>query len=287
MTALTARLAGVTRVVVCSPPLVDGTVSPLVAAASKICNVDEVYKIGGAQAIAAIAYGTQSVKPVDKIVGPGGPFVSAAKQIVSSDVGTDMPAGPTELLVIAAGRFNERFVARDLIAQAEHSQWSICGVVTDSARNVKGIIGALFSLLREQPPDSSAAQALKRSLFLCKARNLKDAAAFANAFAPEHVQLLGRATRISKKITNCGLLLEGDYSPSAVSDYSVGSNHVLPTGGLAKSYSGLSAWDFMRRMETVRCTRVGLRSIGWPAILLARAEGFDSHARAILERLEN
>jgi len=287
MSAVLAKTAGVARTVVCSPPLPDGTLNPLVAAAAELCEVDEVYKVGGAQAIAAMAYGTASIEPVDKIVGPGGPYVLAAKQIVSNDVAIDMPAGPTELLVLAFGKFIENFVARDLVAQAEHSLWSICGVATDSASNARRIISALSRVLAEGAGREIARKALERSFFVCIARSLRDAAEFANVFAPEHVQLMGSAREIAGDIKNCGLLLVGDYSPSAVSDYSAGSNHILPTGGLARSYSGLSVWDFIRRAEIVSCSRKGLRNIAQPAIVLARAEGLENHALAILERLEN
>ena len=285
MSAVLAKTAGVARTVVCSPPLPDGTLNPLVACAAALCDVNEVYKVGGAQAIAAMAYGTESIASVDKIVGPGGPYVLAAKQIVSGDVAIDLPAGPTELLVVAFGRFDEGFVARDLAAQAEHSSWSICGFVTDSASNARRVISALSRVLAERGGRQIARKALERSFFVCTAKNLKDAANFANAFAPEHVQLMGSAEKIAKDVKTCGLLLVGDYSPSAVTDYSAGSNHILPTGGLARSYSGLSVWDFTRRAEIVSCTRSGLRRVGQSAVVLARAEGLENHALAILERL--
>jgi histidinol dehydrogenase len=287
MSAVLAKTAGVARTVVCSPPLPNGALNPLVAAAAELCDVHEVYKVGGAQAIAAMAYGTESVEPVDKIFGPGGPYVLAAKQIVSNDVAIDLPAGPTELLILAFGKFDEDFVARDLVAQAEHSRWSLCGLVTDSASNARSVISALSRVLDEGAERETARTALERSFFTCIASNPSDAAKFANAFAPEHVQLMGSAKKIAKEIKTCGLLLVGDYSTSAASDYSAGSNHILPTGGLARSYSGLSVWDFMRRAEIVSCTRNGLRSIAQPAILLARAEGLENHALAILERLRN
>jgi len=287
MSALPAKVAGVDRIVVCSPPLPDGNVSPLVAAASEVCKVDEVYKIGGAQAVAAMAYGSESIQRVDKIVGPGGPYVLAAKQVVSEDVAIDLPAGPTELLILAFGKFDEKFVARDLIAQAEHSPWSVCGVVTDSTSNARSVVSALSKMLDETPRNEVARKALQRGFFVCIARNLRDATKFANYFAPEHVQLMGSAKKISRDIKSCGLVLVGDYSPSAVSDYSAGSNHILPTGGFARSYSGLSIRDFTRRLEVVSCTRNGLRSIARPAICLARAEGLNNHALAILERLKN
>ncbi len=287
MSAVLAQAAGVARTVVCSPPLPDGTLNPLVAGAAILCGIDEVCKVGGAQAIAAMAYGTESIRPVDKIVGPGGPYVLAAKQIVSNNVAIDLPAGPTELLIVAYGKFDAAFVARDLVAQAEHSSWSICGVVTDSASNARRIISALSRVLAEGADREIARKALERTFFVCTTKNLKDAAKFANAFAPEHVQLMGSARKIARDIKTCGLLLVGDYSPSAVSDYSTGSNHILPTGGLARSYSGLSVWDFMRRAEIVSCTRSSLRNIGRPAIVLARAEGLENHALAVLERLKN
>jgi len=286
MSAALAEIAGVARTVVCSPPLPNGKLNPLVAAAAQFCDVDEVYKVGGAQAIAAMAYGTASIKPVDKIVGPGGPYVLAAKEIVSKDVAIDLPAGPTELLVVAFGNFDRNFVARDLVAQAEHSPWSICGVVTDSTPNARGIISTLSEILTEGSGREIAGKALERSFFICIAKNPREATEFANAFAPEHVQLMGAAQRISGDIKNCGLLLVGDHSPSAVSDYSVGSNHILPTGGLARSYSGLCVWDFMRRLAIVSCSREGLRNIAKPAIVLAKAEGLENHALAVMERLK-
>jgi histidinol dehydrogenase len=285
MSAALAKTAGVARTVVCSPPLPNGTLNPLIASAAELCDVDEVYKVGGAQAVAAMAYGTESVVPVDKIVGPGGPYVLAAKQIVSGDVAIDLPAGPTELLVAAFGKFNEFFVARDLAAQAEHSSWSICGVVTDSTLNARRVVSALSRVLAESGNREIARRALERSFFVCIAKNINDAAKFANAFAPEHVQLMGSARHIAGDVKTCGLLLVGDYSSSAVTDYSAGSNHILPTGGLARSYSGLSVWDFMRRVEIVSCTARGLRNIGPSAVVLARAEGLENHALAILERL--
>lgn len=287
MSVVPAKIAGVSRIVVCCPPLPDGTVSPLVAAASEVCEVDEVYKVGGAQAIAAMAYGTESIQPVDKIVGPGGPYVLAAKQFVSNDVGIDLPAGPTELLILAFGRFRAEFVARDLVAQAEHSPLSICGVITDSGRNARNIASVLSTLVDKVPRTEIAKEALERNSFVCITRNRKDAAEFANAFAPEHVHLMGSAEEISNEIRTCGIVLVGDYSSSALSDYSAGSNHVLPTGGLARSQSGLSVWDFVRRMEVVSCSRKGFRGIAWAATSLARAEGLDNHALAVLERLRN
>ena len=286
MGVVLAKTAGVARTVVCSPPLPNGKLNPLVAAAAELCDVDEVYKVGGAQAIAAMAYGTVSIEPVDKIVGPGGPYVLAAKQIVSDDVAIDMPAGPTELLVVAFGNFDRNFVARDLVAQAEHSPWSICGVVTDSTPNAQGIISTLSEILTEGSGREIAGKALERSFFICIAKNPREATEFANAFAPEHIQLMGAAQRISGDIKNCGLLLVGDHSPSAVSDYSVGNNHILPTGGLARSYSGLCVWDFMRHLEIVSCSREGLRNIAKPAIVLAKAEGLENHALAVMERLK-
>lgn len=287
MSAILAKTVGVARIVVCSPPLPDGALNPLVAAAAELCEVDEIYKVGGAQAIAAMAYGTASIEPVDKIVGPGGPYVLAAKQIVSNDVAIDLPAGPTELLVIAFGSFDYRFVARDLVAQAEHSSRSLCGLVTDSTSNAEGVISTLSALLAEGAGRNIAGQALQRSFFVCVAKNLKDAAKFANRFAPEHVQLMGSAWKIAENIKTCGLLLVGDYSTSAVSDYSAGSNHILPTGGLARSYSGLSLRDFVRRVEIVSCNSRGLDGIAQPAILLAKAEGLENHALAVLERFRN
>ncbi len=187
---------------------------------------------------------------------------------------------------MAFGNFDRNFVARDLVAQAEHSPWSICGVVTDSAPNARGIISTLSGILAEGAEREIAGKALERSFFICIAKNLREATEFANAFAPEHIQLMGAAQRISGDIKNCGLLLVGDHSPSAVSDYSVGSNHILPTGGLARSYSGLCVWDFMRRLEIVSCSREGLRSIAKPAIVLAKAEGLENHALAVMERLK-
>ena len=288
MTVLPAKVAGVNRIVVTSPPSKNGAISPFLIVAADICGVDEIYKIGGAQAIAALAYGTESLKPVDKIVGPGNIYVTAAKLIVSSVVGIDLPAGPSELLILADESANANFVARDLISQAEHRQDSIAGLVSNSPNLVRKVT----KLLNEYMNRLNRSDIVSDSLFtngfivLCKGRD--QMVEFANIFAAEHLEVITiDPENIANEITSAGLILLGPYSPSAATDYCVGTNHVLPTGRFARASSGLSSLDFVKQVNVVKCSKNGLNSLRKTISVLALSEGLANHSYAVEERFRD
>jgi histidinol dehydrogenase len=285
MTVIPAKIAGVKRIVVTSPPTKDGAIPSLLLVAADICEVNEFYKAGGAQAIAALAYGTGTVKPVEKIVGPGNTYVTAAKQLVSSVVATDLPAGPSEILILADSSANPDFIVRDLLSQAEHGPDSICGVATDSpdlALKISNLLGELLSNV-DRPEIVNAS--LSKGGFIVLCQNIDQIVEFANLFAPEHLEVMTeKPARTAERITSAGLVLLGSYSPVAASDYCIGTNHVLPTGGSARRSSGLSSLDFIRRMDIVNCSKQGLQALRGPASLLASSEGLSNHASAVNER---
>jgi histidinol dehydrogenase len=282
MTAGVAKLAGVKRVVLCTPPSRvkeggEAKVGDAILAAAKLCGVDEVYRIGGAQSIAALAYGTESIPKVSKIVGPGGLFVSAAKKIVSADVPIDFLAGPTEMVVVGDGETDARLASWDLMAQAEHGQDSICGLVTWDERladQVRKVVGEVAPTLQRK---ELVLGCLGRGFTaLCKDRDT--AVELVNSLAPEHLELMVEgAAEMAESITNAGLILTGPYSPGAASDYSVGTDHVLPTEGVAKLRSGLTALDFVKVGWVVAGTKQGLKMLLPPLKELATAEGLPNH----------
>ena len=287
MNVVPAQVAGVKRIVMCSPPSKSKTIHPLILVAAKLCGVDEVYRVGGAQAIAALAYGTESIKPVQKIIGPGSAYVAAAKVAVSNQVAIDSPAGPTELLIIADETAHPRNVAMDLISQAEHGEDSIAGMVTTSKTLAKQVAALISERLASVERSETIAQALAARGFVLVCDNMKLAVEFANELAPEHLEIITRGAKaLAREIRAAGLILLGNYAPVAASDYVVGSNHVLPTGGAAKTYSGLSVVDFVRRVNVVQCSREGLKSLVPSLKVLALAEGLPNHARAAEERFK-
>jgi len=237
MCVIPAKVAKVKRVVIMSPPLKDGNIDPLTLVASNICDVDEVYRVGGAQAIAALAYGTETISKVDKVVGPGGTYVNIAKILVSRNVGVDMFAGPTELIVYADANADPNLISRDLISQAEHSPDTVCGVVTTSKNIVKRVKICLRSFLSDDslPRKEVVRQSISNNSFIALCRNSNAAVSFINEFAPEHLEIVCRDPRyVSRKIKSAGVVLEGEYTPSSASDYCLGSNHVLPTMQVGK-----------------------------------------------------
>ncbi|MGB9853274.1 MAG: histidinol dehydrogenase [Candidatus Bathyarchaeales archaeon] len=287
MTAAPAKLAGVSRVVVCSPPNVDGTLNPLTLVAADICKVDEVYKVGGAQAIAAMAYGTESIKPVRKIVGPGNKYVTMAKILVSRDVAVDMPAGPSELLVLADETANPRFVALDMCSQAEHGPDSVVGLITTSSVLAGKVIAEIENIAYSIPRSDIVAKALANNGFVIVCENVDTMVELANVFAPEHVEIVTRSSEeVAEKLLTAGLILIGSYSPVSLSDYYSGTNHVLPTGGFGKTFSGLSALDFVRKVVIVNCSKEGLRKALEPIKVLAEAENLPNHYRAVEGRFK-
>ena len=257
MTAVPAKVAGVPRIVVCSPSDAKGKVNPLVLVAADICGVDEVYKVGGAQAIAALAYGTKTIKPVRKIVGPGSKYVTAAKVLVSTDVAIDMPAGPSEVLVLADESADARFIAFDMVSQAEHGGDSVAGLITTSEKVALQVQENLATVAASAERREKIQEALAKYGFIIVCRNMDEAVGLVNQFAPEHLEVMtAKPKEIAEKLT-AGLILLGPYSPVALSDYGSGTNHVLPTGGFAQSFSGLSVLDFMRRVSIVESSRTG------------------------------
>ncbi|HJN57791.1 MAG TPA: histidinol dehydrogenase [Nitrososphaerales archaeon] len=285
MTVLPAKVAGVNRIVVTSPPSKNGDIPPLLLVAADICGVDEFYKIGGAQAIAALAYGTESLKSVDKIVGPGNIYVTAAKLIVSNIVGIDIPAGPSELLILADKSANANFVARDLISQAEHRHDSIAGLVTDSPNLIKKVTKVLNEYLQQLTRGEIISNSFFTNGFIILCKDRHQMINFANIFAAEHLEIItNHPKNIVNKITSAGLILLGPYSPSAATDYCVGTNHVLPTSKFARSSSGLSSLDFVKQVNVVECSKLGLNNLRKHISVLALSEGLSNHKLAVEER---
>ncbi|HEY4673686.1 MAG TPA: histidinol dehydrogenase, partial [Nitrososphaerales archaeon] len=286
MCCVPAKIAGVERVVVCSPCSQSKEIAPILLVAADICGVDEVYKIGGAQAIAALAYGTRTIKPVNKIVGPGSIYVAQAKILVSYDVAIDNPAGPSEILIIADESADAKDVARDLISQAEHGQDSVSGLVSTSKTLIDKVAKEVRSMLKDVHRKEMVEKSIAENAFMIECGSLQTATEFANAFAPEHLEIITKnATAVAKKINSSGVVLLGRYTPVASSDYGLGTNHVLPTGGSATTSSGLSALDFVKRIYVAQATKSSLAKLAKDMGVLAKAEGLINHYRAIEERL--
>ncbi len=286
MNVVPAKVAGVPRIVVCSPSDAKGKVNPLVLVAADICGVDEVYKVGGAQAIAALAYGTKTIAPVRKIVGPGSKYVTAAKVLVSTDVAIDMPAGPSEVLVLADESADARLIAFDMVSQAEHGGDSVAGVITTSEKVAKNVQENLAKVAASTERGEKVSEALAKYGFIIVCGSMDEAIGLVNQFAAEHLEVMTTNPKeLAEKLT-AGLILLGPYSPVALSDYGSGTNHVLPTGGFAQSFSGLSALDFMRRVSIVESTRVGLERVMDSIKVLTDAENLPNHYKAIKARLE-
>ncbi len=273
MGAVTAQAAGVAEVVVCSPPREDGDIDPVVLAACELCGVDEVLRMGGAQAVAALALGTETIEPVDVIVGPGNVYVQEAKRQLSGVVGIDSFAGPSEIVVVFDDTADPHLVALDLAAQAEHGRGSRATGLSDSPEALDAVQREL-----EAAPDTEA------SCQLLDAERLEDALRFAEEMAPEHLQLMGeRAEALASRVRNAGCLFVGPGSGTAFGDYVAGSNHVLPTGGSARFASALSVGTFRRRMSEVRVA--GSAPLARAGAAIARAEGFTAHAESMEARI--
>jgi histidinol dehydrogenase len=267
MTIVPAKVAGVGRIAMVSPP---GKLNSEVLVAARICGVEEIYRVGGAQAIAAFAYGTETVPKVDKIVGPGNVYVTTAKKILFGDVGIDMLAGPSEILIIADGNANPHYIVSDLLAQVEHGGGATARLITTS-KKIRNIVQKKVK---------------RKGVYLMWVESIKEAIRLANGFAPEHLEILiEKPERILPEIKNAGEIFLGKWSPVAIGDYYAGPSHVLPTGGSARFSSGLSVKDFLKRMVVVTCSERGLRSSAKDIINFAKAEGLGSHAESIKVRL--
>jgi len=286
MNAIPAKVAGVGELIMVVPTP-NGKTNQLVLAAAYISGVDIVITVGGAQAIAALAYGTESVPKVDKIVGPGGKFVSIAKLIVSEQTSIDMIAGPTELGIIADSSANPELVALDLISQAEHSNDTMCFVITTSKTMAKQIQKLLEKLIPDVERSVIVKQSISKNGFIAVCKNEKEMVELANKIAPEHMELMVKnAKTLSKKITGAGLLLIGKNTPSSASDYLLGTNHILPTNGFGRTRGGLSVLDFLKLQTTVEEKKSGLKSISDKLKTLTDAEGLPNHYKAVKRRLD-
>jgi histidinol dehydrogenase len=285
MNAVPAKVAGVPRLVMVVPSP-DGALNPLVLAAAKLAGVDEIYRIGGAQAVAALAYGTQTIRPVAKIVGPGNAYVAAAKRLVFGKVGIDMIAGPSEVLIIADGSANADWIAADLLAQAEHDASAQSILITDSAALADRVEQALAGQLRTLPRAEIAGASWRDFGAIITVAHLDEAVPLADALAPEHLEIeTQHADELAGKIRNAGAIFLGAHTPEAIGDYVAGSNHVLPTARSARFSSGLGVLDFMKRTSILKCGPEQLRALGPAAIALGEAEGLDAHARSVAIRL--
>ncbi len=285
MNAVPAAVAGVERIAMVVPTP-DGELNPAVMKAAQIAGVTEIYRVGGAQAVAALAFGTASIAPVDKIVGPGNAYVAAAKRQVFGNVGIDMIAGPSEILVIADAGNDPAWVAMDLLSQAEHDETAQSILITDDAAFADAAAQAVASALKGLKRRDIAAASWERFGAIIRVDRLADAAALANRLAPEHLELaVADPDALLPAIRNAGAVFLGRHTPEAIGDYIAGPSHVLPTGRSARYASGLGVHDFLKRMSLIACDAEALGRLGPTAIALAEAEGLDAHARSIAIRL--
>lgn len=288
MLAIPAKIAGCSEIVLCSPPDRNGKINPYILYAARIAGVTNAYKVGGAQAVAAMAYGTESVPKVDKIFGPGNQYVVAAKQLVSlSDVAIDMPAGPSEVEVLTDESSNPSFVAADLLSQAEHGADSQVLLVSTDRNMIDKVVVELEKQLEELPRKKIAAKSISHSQAIY-VDNMETAISITNEYAPEHLILsVKNYNDIASKITNAGSVFLGQYACESAGDYASGTNHTLPTKAYAKAYSGLCLDSFMRKMTLQELTPQGIKSIGHAVELMAGAEGLDAHKNAMTLRLNS
>lgn len=285
MNAVPAKVAGVPRLAMVVPAP-DGLLNPMVLAAARLAGVDEVYRVGGAQAIAALAYGTATILPVAKIVGPGNAYVAAAKRHVFGTVGIDMVAGPSEVLVIADGAQNPDWIAADLLAQAEHDTAAQSILMTDDDALAEAVIAAVERQLATLPRRAIASQSWQDFGAVIRLNSLDEAPALANRLAPEHLEIMCEgAEALAERIRHAGAIFIGAHTPEAIGDYVGGSNHVLPTARSARFSSGLGVLDFMKRTSILKCGPDQLRALGPAAIALGEAEGLGAHARSVAIRL--
>ncbi len=286
MNALPAKVAGVDRLVMVAPAP-DGKISPLVLAAAHLAGVDEIYRVGGAQAVAALAYGTKTIAPVAKIVGPGNAYVAAAKRRVFGQCGIDMIAGPSEVLILADKTARPEWIAIDLLAQAEHDTAAQSILITDDASLADAVEAAVEARLKTLPRQKIAEKSWRELGAIIVVARLEDSIALADRIAAEHLEIMAvNAEELAGRVRHAGALFIGAYTPEAIGDYVGGSNHVLPTARSARFSSGLNVLDFMKRTSILKCSPESLRKIGPAAVTLGRAEHLDAHALSVALRLE-
>ncbi|MFW9822576.1 MAG: histidinol dehydrogenase [Candidatus Thorarchaeota archaeon] len=288
MIAAPAFVAGVKEIIMCSPPQQDKKIASAILVAANEFKINKIYKVGGAQAIAAMAYGTKTIPKVQKIVGPGNIWVNTAKQILSDIIAIDTPAGPSEILIICDDYTNPNYVIVDLLSQVEHDPDNIGIIVTDSAKLINHLKKILDHYVLKTKRRDIIEKALENNSLIIKAENIDDCIRVSNLIAPEHLEILTQnPNRLVKKISNAGAVFLGPYSPVSLGDYCAGTNHVLPTGGSAKAHSGLNLFDFVKTIDVLECEKKGLVKLSNTAIRLSEFEGFYSHKNSIEERLKD
>ena len=288
MAATPARVAGVKNIIMCTPPQKDKSVSPAILVAAKEFGIDKIFKVGGAQAIAAMAYGTKTIPKVQKVVGPGNKWVNAAKQILSNDIAIDTPAGPSEILIIADENTDYKAVIVDLLSQVEHDPDNIGVLVSDSLELIEKVNNNIDYYINESKRKEIIEAALKNNSLIVKAKNMDDCIRICNIIAPEHLEIVTKEPKkILNKINNAGAIFLGINTPVPLGDYSAGTNHILPTGGNAKKYSGLNVYDFLKIINILECDKEGLKSISSSAITMAEFEGLHAHKKSIEYRLKD
>ncbi|MFN4284455.1 MAG: histidinol dehydrogenase [Lacibacter sp.] len=288
MLGVPAKLAGCSDIILCTPPGKDGKVHPAILYTARLAGITRIFKVGGAQAIAAMAYGTETIPQVYKIFGPGNQYVTAAKQLVQQQgVAIDMPAGPSEVCVLADATAHPAFVAADLLSQAEHGNDSQVLLVSTSQQLVAAVQHELQQQLLQLPRKELATAALKNSKAITLEK-MEDALALVNAYAAEHLIIsCAHAEALAANIRNAGSVFIGNYSPESAGDYASGTNHTLPTNGYARAYSGVSVDSFVKKITYQQLTETGIAALGNAVITMARAEGLEAHARAVEIRLQH
>ena len=287
MSVVPAKVAGIKRIVVVSPPNTDGKIDPLTIVAANLCGANEIYKTGGVQSIAALSYGTKSIPKVDKIVGPGGAFVTTAKYLTSDNTGIDMLAGPTELGIISDNSTNPKLIALDLISQAEHSSDTLCYLITTSQKLANSVNKIILELIPKIKRSTFVKSSLKNNGFIAICKSSTDMIKLANTLAPEHLQIMTKNPEsISSKISTAGLILLGENTPSSASDYVLGSNHILPTNGFGKIRGPLSVLDFIKVNTQATCSKSSLSKLSKYLDTLTTSEGLPNHFEAVRGRLK-
>jgi histidinol dehydrogenase len=285
MTVIPAKIAGVNRIICCTPPQPDGSVSDVVLAAAKVAGATEIYKVGGAQAIAAMAYGTETIPNVDKIVGPGNIFVTAAKKLVYGDVDIDFPAGPSEVLIISDEYSDPEYIAIDLMAQAEHDPNAACVLVTTSETQALRVDQIINEKSGQMKRSEIITESLEKYGLIMIASSIDEAVKFSNRYAPEHLIIMTEEPeKVVKNITNAGSIFLGDLTPVSAGDYGSGTNHVLPTSGCARMYSGLSAESFLKKPTVQKLNNKGVINLNEMVTTLAEYEGLYAHAESFKKR---
>ena len=288
MNCVPAKLAGVQNIIICTPPSKDGRIPDGILAAAKVAGADKVYRVGGAQAIAAMAYGTESIPKVDKIVGPGNVYVATAKKLVQGICGIDMIAGPSEILVIADETANADWLAADLLSQAEHDKLASAIMITDSEALATAVSAAVEKRLEKLPRREIAAESIKNNGKIIITQSIMQAAELSDRIAPEHLELaVARPEKLLEQIKNAGSVFLGHYTPEATGDYMAGTNHTLPTGGTARFSSPLGVDDFIKKTQFIKMSREALKNYYRDIAAFAESEGLNAHAESVKARFES